>query len=80
MNREIENLNRKVDSIYNLLLRRGASASLPAEPIDWHNRETELEKAIRKAIGELEMTKTSFKSKQIMRIKDELARVVERKK
>ena len=79
MDREIENLNRKVDAIYNLLLRRGVSVSLPMGSIDDHSRETELEQAIRKAIGELEMTKTSFKSKQIMRIKEELARVVEEK-
>ena len=41
--------------------------------------ETELEQAIRKAIVELEGTRSSFKSKQIMRIKEELARALARK-
>ena len=76
MDRKIENLSRKVDAIYSHLLSKsmlseGSSAV--------HGRETELEQAIRKAIQELEMTRSSFKSKQIMRIKEELVRVIEKK-
>jgi len=39
----------------------------------------ELEIAVRKAIGDLEKTKSSFRSKQIMRIKEELSKALNNK-
>ncbi len=64
-------MNFKIDAIYGALLSSGsnmrAQRSLYA-----------LEDVVRKAISDLEETKKSFKSKQIMRIKEELKKALER--
>ena len=79
MESKIENLTRKVDAIYNLLSSGGLSGAFSHGISTDHGRTAELEQAVRKAIAELEMTKSSFKSKQIKRIKEGLERAVEKK-
>ena len=76
MDRKIDNLIKRVDAIYGLLSGAGASRVSLSGSDATHRRETELEGAIRKAIVELDGTRNSFKSRQIMRIREELSRAV----
>ncbi|GEM_PF-2943024 len=79
MQDEIKDMMKKVDAIYTILAD-SRTAGLPSHDVSPAlGSEAKLKRAIRKAITELEMTKSSFKSKQIMRIKEELARAVEEK-
>jgi hypothetical protein len=78
MDGELENLSRKVDAIYDVLVKTGIPCPLPMS-IAQSMREAELEQAVRKAIEDLDRTKSSFKSKRIMLIKEELARAVAKK-
>ena len=66
MEMELKDLKRKVDAIYGILSTSGSTAE----------RKMELEKVIRKAIDDLDKTKSSFKSKQIMQIREDLIRAL----
>ena len=80
MDTDIEKLSRKVDELHDMLTDAVLSGVFSEMPAAWRSRKTELEEAIRKSIEEVELTKSSFKSKQIMKIKEELAEVVGKKR
>lgn len=70
MDKDLEELKRTVEEIRRLIVsfKNDVRANI------------ELEVAIRKAIADLEETKKSVKSKQIMHIKEELERALENKR
>jgi len=76
MDRELESLNRKVEEIHTLLFRSSPSVKSISQSVNagWKDA---LEDSVRKAIADLEETKRSFKSKQIMRIKEDLIKALE---
>ena len=74
MDKELEIL-KKVEEMHSLLFSSAYGSLQQTSP----RRESELERAIREAIDDLDKTKSSFKSQQIMTIKEKLQRAVERK-
>jgi len=69
MDRELEEMKKKVDAIYGMLSAFSSKSDVKMA----------LENAIQKAIDDLEKTKSSFKSRQIEAIKENLERALARK-
>ena len=79
MDSEIADLSRKVNAMYGLLQKVNLSNALASNPNPSSGRETELERAIREAIDDLDKIRNSFKSQQIMTIKEKLQRALEKR-
>jgi hypothetical protein len=69
MENDLKDIKGKIDAIYGILLSYRSNS----------HRENELEKAVKKAIDDLERTKSSFKSKQLMLIKEDLIKALKEK-
>ena len=74
MDKELEIL-KKVEEMHSLLFSSAHGSTQQTS----FRRESELERAIREAIEDLDKTRSSFKSQQIMIIRENLQRAVERK-